>query len=71
MNSDDDEEFFFFKIDMDRNLDITSNDYIYLKSLRYLTLDEQKKIDYFENNINHYFVKLPEKTTTKYYENDI
>lgn len=71
MNSDDDEEFFFFKIDMDRNLDITSNDYIYLKSLRYLTLDEQKKIQYFENNINHYFVKLPEKTITKYYENDI
>jgi hypothetical protein len=71
MNSDEDEEFFFFKIDMDRNLDITSNDYIYLKSLRYLTLDEQKKIEYFENNINHYFVKLPEKTITKYYENDI
>lgn len=62
---------FFFRLEFDRNLDITSNDYLYLKSLRYLSYDEKRKVEYFENNISQFFVKIPEKIKTIYYNNDI
>jgi len=71
LNSDDDDRF-FFKLEFDKNLDITSNDYLYLKSLRYLSYDEKRKVEYFENNLNQHFVKIPEKgIQTIYYNNDI
>jgi len=71
LNSDDDDRF-FFKLEFDKNLDITSNDYLYLKSLRYLSYDEKRKVEYFENNLNQHFVKIPEKgIKTMYYNNDI
>lgn len=71
LNSDDDDRF-FFRLEFDKNLDITSNDYLYLKSLRYLSYDEKRKIEYFENNLNQHFVKIPEKgIQTIYYNNDI
>lgn len=62
---------FFFRLEFDKNLDITSNDYLYLKSLRYLSYDEKKKIEYFENNLSQHFVKIPESIKTIYYNNDI
>ena len=71
LNSDDEDERFFFKLEFDKNLNITVNDYIYLKGLKYITVDEQKKIDYFENSLSRYFVKLPDKITTQYYDNDL
>jgi hypothetical protein len=40
------------------NLDISSTDYVYLKGLESLSDEESKKMEYFENNINSYFVKL-------------
>jgi hypothetical protein len=71
LNSDDDDRF-FFRLEFDKNLDITSNDYLYLKSLRYLSYDEKRKVEYFENNLNQHFVKIPEKgIQTIYYNNDI
>lgn len=70
LNSDEDEKF-FFKLEFDKNLNITVNDYIYLKGLKYITVDEQKKIDYFENSLSRYFVKLPDKIITQYYDNDL
>lgn len=71
LNHDDDDRF-FFRLEFDKNLDITSNDYLYLKSLRYLSYDEKRKIEYFENNLNQHFVKIPEKgIQTIYYNNDI
>jgi len=71
LNSDEEDERFFFKLEFDKNLNITVNDYIYLKGLKYITVDEQKKIDYFENSLSRYFVKLPDKITTQYYDNDL
>ena len=41
LNSDDEDERFFFKLEFDKNLNITVNDYIYLKGLKYITVDEQ------------------------------
>ena len=71
LNSDHDDRF-FFRLEFDKNLDITSNDYLYLKSLRYLSYDEKRKVEYFENNLNQHFVKIPEKgIQTIYYNNDI
>lgn len=43
------------------NYDITSNEYIYLINLQNPDLEEQKKIEYFENNISSYFCKIPTK----------
>jgi hypothetical protein len=40
------------------NLDISSTDYVYLKGLESLSDEDGKKVEYFENNINSYFVKI-------------
>lgn len=46
------------KNSLKNDLDITSNDYIYLIGLQNPSDDEQKRIEYFEANLSNHFVKL-------------
>ena len=46
------------KLQVETNYDCTSNDYLYLINLQNPSEQEQKRIQFFENNLASHFVKL-------------